>query len=130
MQSVTLGGDRLGSGNKNKIALRNYERSTHNLSQNWASSMGPGMLLPFMCIPAMRGDSFEIDLEAAARTIPTQGPLFGSFKMQLDVFQCPFRLYQAILHNNPTAIVIQFLVVLHLGFLLSDLRPFLLVVIY
>lgn len=104
MQTVTLGGDRLGSGNKNKIALRNYERSTHNLSQNWASSMGPGMLLPFLCIPAMRGDSFEIDLEAAARTIPTQGPLFGSFKMQIDVFQCPFRLYQAILHNNPTAI--------------------------
>lgn len=101
---VTLGGDRLGSGNKNKIALRNYERSTHNLSQRWTSSMAPGILYPFLCIPAMRGDKFEIDLEAAARTIPTQGPLFGSYKMQIDIFQCPMRLYQAILHNNPTAI--------------------------
>lgn len=101
---VTLGGDRLGSGNKNKIALRNYERSTHDLSQKFTSSMQCGTLYPFMCIPAMRGDKFTIDLSADARTIPTKGPLFGSFKMQVDLFQCDVRLYQAILHNNPLAI--------------------------
>lgn len=103
-QTITLGGDRLGSGKKLKQELHNYFRSTHNLGCDWASSMAAGVLYPFMVIPAMRGDSFTIDLEAASRTIPTHGPLFGSFKMQLDVFQCPFRLYQAILHNNPTAI--------------------------
>lgn len=101
---VTLGGDRLGSGNKNKIALRNYERSTHNLSQKFTSSMQCGTLYPFLCIPAMRGDKFTINLNADARTIPTKGPLFGSFKMQVDLFQCDVRLYQAILHNNPLAI--------------------------
>lgn len=101
---VTLGGDRLGSGNKNKIALRNYERSTHNLSQRFTSSMQCGTLYPFLCIPAMRGDKFSINLNADARTIPTKGPLFGSFKMQVDLFQCDIRLYQAILHNNPLAI--------------------------
>ena len=102
--SVTLGGERVGSGNKNKIYLRNYERSTHNLSRKFSSTMGVGMLIPFMCIPATRDDKFEIDLNAGLRTIPTKGPLFGSFKLQLDVYQCPRRLYQALLHNNPLAI--------------------------
>ena len=101
---VTLGGDRLGSGNKNKIALHDYERSTHNLSQKFTSSLQCGTLYPFLVLPAMRGDKFEIDLDAAARTIPTKGPLFGSFKLQVDLFQCDVRLYQAILHNNPLAI--------------------------
>lgn len=101
---VTLGGDRLGSGNKNKIALNNYERSTHDLTQKFTSSLQCGTLYPFLVLPAMRGDKFTIDLEAAARTIPTKGPLFGSFKMQVDIFQCDVRLYQAILHNNPLSI--------------------------
>lgn len=101
---VTLGGDRLGSGNKNKIALHNYERSTHDLTQKFTSSLQCGTLYPFLVLPAMRGDKFTIDLEAAARTIPTKGPLFGSFKMQVDLFQCDVRLYQAILHNNPLSI--------------------------
>lgn len=103
-QSVTLGGDRLGAGKKNKIYLRNYERSTHNLSQTFTSSMGVGMLIPFMCIYATRDDKFEIDLSAGLRTIPSKAPLFGSFKLQLDVFECDARLYQALLHNNPMAI--------------------------
>lgn len=102
--SVTLGGERVGSGNKNKIYLHNYERSTHNLSSKFSSTMGVGMLIPFMSYLATRDDKFEIDLHAGLRTIPTKGPLFGSFKLQLDVYQCPLRLYQAILHNNPLAI--------------------------
>lgn len=102
--SVTLGGDRVGSGNKNKIYLHNYERSTHNLSESFTSSIGVGMLIPFMCKLATRDDKFEIDLNAGLRTIPTKGPMFGSFKLQLDVYQCPLRLYQALLHNNPLAI--------------------------
>lgn len=69
---VTLGGDRLGSGNKQKIALNNYERSTHNLTQKFTSSMQCGTLYPFLVIPAMRGDKFDINLEADARTIPTK----------------------------------------------------------
>lgn len=101
---VTIGGDRLGSGQKMKTALNEYARSTHNLTQKFTSSMQCGTLYPFLVMPAMRGDKFNIKLEADARTIPTKGPLFGSFKMQVDLFQCDVRLYQAILHNNPLAI--------------------------
>lgn len=101
---TTIGGNRVGSGQKMKAYMHNYFRSTHNLSEKWASSMGSGILYPCFVKPAMRGDVFEIGINADARTIPTKGPLFGSFKMQIDFYQCPVRLYQALLHNNPTNI--------------------------
>lgn len=104
MPTRTIGGNRVGSGKKMKAHLMNYYRSTHNLSEKWASSMGSGILYPAMCKLAMRGDTFDIGINADARTIPTQGPLFGSYKMQIDVYQCPLRLYQALLHNNPLAL--------------------------
>ena len=33
-------------------------------------------------------------------TSPTVGPLFGSYKVQLDIFEIPLRLYNAKLHMN------------------------------
>ena len=100
----TLGGDRLGSGNRMKQELHNFYRSNHNLSAVRATSMAAGVLYPLYTQVGLKGDTFNIDLSAFVRTLPTQGPLFGSFKLQADVFQIPFRLYQAILHNNTTEI--------------------------
>lgn len=99
-KTVTIGGNRLGSGKKMQTQLKSYERSTHNLGYLWRSTMAPGTLVPFMVEPALPGDTFDIGLAAEALTLPTIGPLFGSFKLQLDVFQVPIRLYQAQLHNN------------------------------
>lgn len=104
MITKTIGGDRVGSGKKMQAHLHNYFRSTHNLSEKWASSMGSGILYPCCVKLGMRGDSFDIDVSADLRTIPTKGPLFGSYKVQIDFYQCPIRLYQGILHNNPLAI--------------------------
>ena len=95
-----LGGDRLGSGNKQEISLKNYSRSTHDLGYVWRSSMASGTLVPFMSEVALPGDSFDIDLDCDVKTLPTVGPLFGSYKVQLDVFECPIRLYQGKLHMN------------------------------
>lgn len=100
----TLGGDRLGSGKKLKVELHNYERSTHNLGYVWRSSMSAGTLVPFMSLLALPGDTFDIDLEVDIKTHPTLGPLFGSYKIQLDIFQAPVRLYQGMLHNNQLGI--------------------------
>lgn len=100
MANVTIGGDRIGSGAGMQIYMHNYEMSTHNLKQRFTSTMGAGTLIPCLCIPAMRGDYFDIDIKAAARTIPTRGPLFSTFKMQVDLYDVPMRLYQALLHNN------------------------------
>lgn len=98
---TTIGGERLGSGNKMETNLKNYGRSTHNLSEDWISSAAAGVLYPFYVNVGLPGDTFTMNLEAACRTLPTQAPLFGSFKLQLDMFLCPMRLYQGILHNNP-----------------------------
>jgi len=95
-----IGGDRLGSGNKQEVSLRNYERSSHDLGYIWRSSMASGTLVPFMSEVALPGDSFDIDLDCDVKTLPTVGPLFGSYKVQLDVFQCPVRLYNGKLHMN------------------------------
>ncbi len=100
----TLGGDRLHSGKKMKVELKAYERSTHNLSKNWKSSMAPGTLVPFYWNIALNGDTWDIDLNALIKTKPTIAPLFGMFKMQLDMFTIPIRLYNGLLHNNATAI--------------------------
>jgi len=100
MAQVTLGGDRIGSGKKQKVDLKNYSRSTHDLSYLWRSTMASGTLVPFMSEVGLPGDNFEIDLDADIKTSPTVGPLFGSYKVQLDVFSCPIRLYNGKLHMN------------------------------
>lgn len=100
----TIGGDRLGAGKKMTAELHNYSRSTHDLSYLYRTTMSAGTLVPFLKEVALPGDSFDIDLRAEIMTHPTVGPLFGSFKVQLDVFQCPIRLYQGQLHNNKLGI--------------------------
>lgn len=97
---VNIGKNTLGDNNKMSVSLREYGRSTHDLSYAWRSPMGVGTLVPFMKLIALPGDTFDINLDAKVLTHPTVGPLFGQFKMQLDIFTCPLRLYQAQLHNN------------------------------
>lgn len=96
----TIGGDRLGAGGKQEVHMKTYSRSTHDLSHTWRSSMSAGTLVPFLSEVALPGDKWDIDLACEVLTLPTLGPLFGSFKVQLDVFQIPMRLYNAGLHMN------------------------------
>lgn len=104
MITKTIGGDRLGAGKKMKQSYHNYERSNHDLSYVWRSTMAPGVLIPFMSELMNPGDTFDIELNTEVMTHPTVGPLFGSYKLQLDIFQIPIRLYQAQLHNNKLGI--------------------------
>ena len=97
---TTIGGDRLGAGNKQEVSMKNYSRSTHDLGYVWRSTMSSGTLVPFMSEVALPGDSFDIDLQCDVKTLPTVGPLFGSYKVQLDIFECPIRLYNGKLHMN------------------------------
>lgn len=100
MENKTLGGDRLGSGKKMQVGLHGYERSTHDLSRVFRSTMAAGTLVPFLTEIGLPGDTWDIGLEARVLTQPTVGPLFGSYKLQLDMFETPIRLYNANLHNN------------------------------
>lgn len=96
----SIGKNTLGGGKKMNVDLKTYNRSTHDLSYIWRSSMAAGTLVPFCKILMTPGDTMEIDLTHQIMTHPTIGPLFGSYKVQADVFQCPIRLYNALLHNN------------------------------
>lgn len=96
----TIGKNTLGGGSKMKVAMRDYEMSTHNLSYVFRNTQAPGTLVPFMCELMTPKNSFEINLNAKILTHPTIGPLFGSYKFQMDVFTVPIRLYNALLHNN------------------------------
>lgn len=98
--SKNLGGDRLGSGNKMNVDLHPFQRSTHDLSYIWRSSMTTGTLVPFCTELMLPGDTFDVELGAIGNTAPTLAPLFGSFKLQLDMFFAPIRLYQSALHQN------------------------------
>ena len=96
----SIGKNTLGGGNAMKVDLKTYNRSTHNLSAAWRSSMGVGTLVPCLKLIGLPGDTFDIDIDTKVLTHPTVGPLFGSYKMQIDIFTAPFRLYNAMLHNN------------------------------
>ena len=100
----TIGGDRLGSGQKQTVEMHNYQMNSFNLEQDWKSSMAPGIIYPCLKVIGTNHGTFDIDIDSFVRTLPTKGPLFGSFKLQVDVFSVPFRLYQGILHNNPIGI--------------------------
>lgn len=95
-----IGKNTLGDNKKMEVDLKTYHRSTHDLSYVWRNPQSPGTLVPFMCEVAQPGDTHEIKLNAHVMTHPTTGPLFGSFKLQLDVFSVPIRLYNGWLHNN------------------------------
>ena len=96
----SIGKNTLGGGKSMQVDLKTYNRSTHNLSYAWRSSMGVGTLVPCMKLVGLPGDTFDIDIDTKVLTHPTVGPLFGSYKLQIDIFTAPIRLYNAMLHNN------------------------------
>lgn len=106
-KNVVLGGQRLGAGNKISVNLHNYDRANFNLDKIWRSSMSCGTLVPFYCNVGLNGDSFDINLRHIIKTLPTVGPLMGSFKVQMDMFTVPIRLYNGLLHNNSLGIAMK-----------------------
>lgn len=106
-KQVELGGQRLGAGNKIEVNLHNYDRASFNLSKTFRTSMSCGTLVPFYCNVGLNGDTFDINLRHLIKTLPTVGPLMGNFKVQMDFFEIPFRLYNGILHNNMLGIATQ-----------------------
>ena len=73
MIEKTLGGERLGAGKKMKVAMHNYERSTHDLGYIWRSTMAAGTLVPFIKEIALPGDTFDINLNADVKTYIVTG---------------------------------------------------------
>ena len=100
----TLGKNTLGDNNKMRVAMRDYDMSTHDISTVFRSTIGVGMLVPFCKILCQKGDIIDLNLINKTLSQPTLGPLFGSFKLQHFMFFGGFRLYNSWLHNNRTGI--------------------------
>lgn len=100
----TIGKNTLGDNDKMKIAMREYDMSSHDISTVFRSSLGVGMLVPFCKILCQKGDIININLINKTLSQPTLGPLFGSFKLQHFMFFGGFRLYNSWLHNNRNGI--------------------------
>lgn len=96
----TLGGDRLRSEHKMEVYLPNFGRSSHNVGKIIRTTQACGTIVPYWCQIGLDGTTFYIDITTKVKTMPTTGPVFGSFKHQIDVFVIPIRLYIAALHNN------------------------------
>lgn len=96
----TLGGDRIRSESKMEVYLPNFGRSSHNIGKIVRTSQACGTIVPYWCQIGLDGTTFYIDITTKVKTLPTTGPVFGSFKHQIDVFVIPIRLYIAALHNN------------------------------
>lgn len=96
----TLGGDRIRSESKMEVYLPNFGRSSHNVGKVIRTSQACGTIVPYWCQIGLDGTTFYIDITTKVKTLPTTGPVFGSFKHQIDVFVIPIRLYVAALHNN------------------------------
>lgn len=96
----TLGGDRLRSESKMEVYLPNFGRSSHNIGKIIRTSQACGTIVPYWCQIGLDGTTFYIDITTKVKTLPTTGPVFGSFKHQIDLFVIPIRLYIAALHNN------------------------------
>lgn len=96
----TLGGDRIRSESKMEIYLPNFGRSSSNVGKIIRTTQACGTIVPYWCQIGLDGTTFYIDITTKVKTLPTTGPVFGSFKHQIDVFVIPIRLYIAALHNN------------------------------
>lgn len=96
----TLGGDRLRSESKMEVYLPNFGRSSHNVGKIIRTSQACGTIVPYWCQIGLDGTTFYLDITTKVKTLPTTGPVFGSFKHQIDIFVIPIRLYIAALHNN------------------------------
>ena len=94
----------MGDNNRMSVALHDYHMSTHNLSTIFRSTLGVGLLTPFVKFVAQKGDVFDIQLRNKTLTQPTLGPMFGTYKLQHFMFFAGFRLYNSWLHNNRTGI--------------------------
>ena len=90
----------MGSGRKMTQELHGFGRSSHDVGMVFRTDQAIGTIVPAFCQIGTTGTTFYMDIAAKTRTLPTNGPIFGTLKHQIDVFMIPIRLYIGALHNN------------------------------
>ena len=106
-QEVNVGAKRLGDESKIKQRVHGFDRANFDLTRKFRTTMNVGTLIPCYKELVTAGTTIELNEKNDVKTLPTVGPLFGSFKLQTDYFFVPLRLYMSTLHNNQLNIGLQ-----------------------
>lgn len=96
----TLGGDRIGAGEKMEVEIKEFPYSTHSLSYIRRTTAAPGVVIPILNQVGLPQDTWKIKFNVEGLTQPAVGPLFGSFIIDIHAFSAPWRLYIGDLHQN------------------------------
>lgn len=84
-----------------KVEIQKPSRSNQNLSRRWRSTIAPGLLYPVLVQDCYAGDHMSWSSRELLKSLPLNGPLMSSFKLQIDAYFIYARNYIASLHNNP-----------------------------
>lgn len=88
-----IGGDRIGSGGKMTVAAHGYGFSTHDVSKVRRTSISFGTIVPMGMWLMPSGSRLRLRLDALATTNALLYQLYGSAKLQLDVYSVRMALY-------------------------------------
>lgn len=84
--------------------IRSPKHSNFNMSRANRFTMAPGLLYPFYWKPVMSQDICRWSWSSIVKTFPTIAPVMGSFKLQIDDFFVPYRLYVPEFQRNSSLI--------------------------
>lgn len=84
--------------------IKKPKHSNFNMSRANRFTMAPGLLYPFYWKPVMSQDICRWSWSAIVKTFPTLAPVMGSFKLQIDDFFVPYRLYVPEFQRNSSLI--------------------------
>lgn len=83
------------------IKIKKPKRSLFNRDKKVRLTATPGLGYPVICEYTLPGDSLEFDMGALIKTHAALSPVFGSFKVQFDMFWSAARNYVPEMRNNP-----------------------------
>lgn len=84
--------------------IQKPKHSNFNMSRANRFTMAPGLLCPFYWKPVMSQDICRWSWSSIVKTFPTVAPVMGSFKLQIDDFFIPYRLYVPEFQRNSSLI--------------------------
>lgn len=95
-----IGSDRIGSGKKMTVQAHGYGYSTHDVSQNFINSQGFGTIVPQGTWLMPAGSRLRLEIDAMVTSAALFYQLYGSAKIQWDVFEARMALYNPMMMIN------------------------------
>lgn len=92
----SLGRQNVGAGKEMEVQMHGFGSSNYNLDQAHSLTMSAGTLVPYYQTVMLTGSKLNAKLHVDVMTLPTIGPMFGRFKVQIDWFATPLSLFNGL----------------------------------